>query len=71
MEYVREGDTIYIKDFSRLSRSTSDLLNIIETLEKRKITLISLKENMSYILSMGKAKKLNTRKIIDDNIFYR
>ena len=30
MSYIREGDTIYIKDFSRLSRSTSDLLKIIE-----------------------------------------
>lgn len=54
MEYVREGDTIYIKDFSRLSRSTSDLLNIIETLEKRKITLISLKENIDTSTPTGK-----------------
>lgn len=54
MDYVREGDTIYIKDFSRLSRSTSDLLNIIETLEKRKITLISLKENIDTSTPTGK-----------------
>ena len=54
MEYVREGDTIYIKDFSRLSRSTSDLLKIIETLEKRKITLISLKENIDTSTPTGK-----------------
>lgn len=54
MDYIREGDTIYIKDFSRLSRSTSDLLNIIETLEKRKITLISLKENIDTSTPTGK-----------------
>lgn len=54
MEYVREGDVIYIKDFSRLSRSTSDLLKIIETLEKRKINLISLKENLNTSTSTGK-----------------
>lgn len=54
MDYVRESDTLYIKDFSRLSRSTSDLLNIIETLEKRKITLISLKENIDTSTPTGK-----------------
>lgn len=54
MDYVREGDTIYIKDFSRLSRSTSDLLKIIETLEKRQITLISLKENIDTSTPTGK-----------------
>ena len=47
MSYIREGDTIYIKDFSRLSRSTSDLLKIIEMLEKQKINLVSLKENLN------------------------
>lgn len=26
LEFAREGDTIYIHDFSRLARSTSDLL---------------------------------------------
>ena len=29
MNYVRAGDIIYINDFSRLSRSVTDLLNII------------------------------------------
>ena len=46
MNYIREGDTIYIKDFSRLSRSTRDLLNIIDELKNKEIRLISLKENL-------------------------
>lgn len=54
MNYIREGDTIYIKDFSRLSRSTSDLLNIIEELKNKKIRLISLKENLDTSTSTGK-----------------
>lgn len=54
MEYIREGDAIYIKDFSRLSRSTADLLKIIETLEKRQIRLISLKENIDTSTPTGK-----------------
>ena len=54
MSYIREGDTIYIKDFSRLSRSTSDLLKIIEMLEKQKINLVSLKENLNTSTPTGK-----------------
>ena len=30
LDFVREGDTIYIHDFSRLARSTKDLLYIIK-----------------------------------------
>lgn len=37
LDYVREGDTVYVKDFSRLARSTKDLLNIIDILETKKI----------------------------------
>ena len=36
LEFVREGDTVLVSDFSRLARSTRDLLEIIEKL-KRKI----------------------------------
>ncbi len=54
MEYVREGDIIYILDFSRLSRSVADLLNILAELEKRKIKLISLKEQFDTSTAAGK-----------------
>ena len=30
LDYVREGDTLYIESISRLGRSTKDLLNIIK-----------------------------------------
>ena len=30
LEYTREGDTIYRHDFSRIARSTNDLLDIVE-----------------------------------------
>ena len=33
LDFVREGDEIYIMDFSRLSRSVSDLLEIVEYLQ--------------------------------------
>ncbi len=32
LDYVRAGDTVYVHDFSRLARSTSDLLKLVATL---------------------------------------
>ena len=53
-EYVREGDTIYIHDFSRLARSTKDLLWIVERLQAKKIHLVSNKENLDTNTPTGK-----------------
>ena len=46
LEFVREGDTIYIHDFSRLARSTKGLLDIIEQLDQKNLNLVSNKENL-------------------------
>ena len=46
MEFVREGDTIYIHDFSRLARSTVDLLSITAKLQEKNVHLVSDKENI-------------------------
>lgn len=54
LNYVREGDTIYIHDFSRLARSTKDLLEIIEKLNDKKVHLISNKENLDTSTPTGK-----------------
>lgn len=54
LDYVREGDVIYIKDFSRLARSTKDLLDIVEKLKAKGIKLVSLKENLDTNTSTGK-----------------
>lgn len=54
LEFVREGDTVFIKDFSRLARSTKNLLDIVEQLESKKVKLISLKENLDTSTSTGK-----------------
>lgn len=35
MEFAREGDTIFIHDFSRLARNTQDLLLIVEKLNSK------------------------------------
>ena len=45
LDFAREGDTIYIHDFSRLARSTKDLLDIVELLNRKNIHLVSNKES--------------------------
>jgi DNA invertase Pin-like site-specific DNA recombinase len=54
LDYVREGDTIYIHDFSRLARSTKDLLHILEYLQAKGINLVSNKENLDTNTATGK-----------------
>ena len=51
---LEEGDTLYIHDFSRLSRSTADLLTITEMLADKGVTLISNKENLDTSTPTGK-----------------
>jgi len=54
LDYVREGDTLYVESISRLGRSTKDLLNIIDTLNDKGVTLISHKENIDTDTPAGK-----------------
>ena len=54
LDYAREGDTIYIMDWSRISRSTKDLLELTENLKTRGITLFSLKENIDTSTPNGR-----------------
>ena len=54
LDYVREGDTVYIHDFSRLARSTRDLLEIVEQLNNKGVTLVSNKESIDTSTPTGK-----------------
>ena len=54
LDFVREGDTVYSHDFSRLARSTKDLLEILEELTAKGVTLISNKENLDTGTATGK-----------------
>lgn len=53
-EFVREGDTIYIHDFSRLARSTEDLLNMVDKLNAKGVHLVSNKEQIDTSTPQGK-----------------
>lgn len=54
LDFAREGDTIHIHDFSRLARSTKDLLDIVELLNSKGVILISNKENIDTGTPTGK-----------------
>ena len=54
LDYMRDGDKIVILDFSRLARSTKDLLYLVEMMESKGVSLISLKENIDTSTSTGK-----------------
>jgi len=54
LNFAREGDTIYIHDFSRLARSTADLLKIVERLNAEGIHLVSNKENIDSSTPTGR-----------------
>ena len=54
LAYVREGDTVYVESFSRLARSTKDLLNIVEELTSKKVDFVSLKENVDTTTPQGR-----------------
>lgn len=53
-KFVREGDTIVVSDWSRLGRSTIEVINIIDDFKLRGIRLISIKENIDTNTSQGK-----------------
>lgn len=54
LEFCREGDTIHIHDFSRLARSTKDLLDIVEYLNNKGVVLVSNKESIDSSTPSGK-----------------
>lgn len=54
LDYVREGDTLYIESISRLGRSTRDLLSIIDKLTAKGVKLVSSKENIDTDTPQGR-----------------
>jgi len=51
---LRSGDILVIDSFSRLSRSTKDLLDLVEKLTNMGVHLVSLKENLDTTTATGK-----------------
>lgn len=54
LNFVRNGDTVYIHDLSRLARSLKDLQDILQTLESKGVTLCSNKESLDTSTATGR-----------------
>ena len=54
MDFIREGDVVYFESFSRISRSLTDLLSILDEFEKKGVRWVSLKENIDTTGATGK-----------------
>lgn len=55
MDYIRNGDMLVISELSRMSRSLSHLLEIVEDLKSRQVDLKSLRENIDTSTATGRA----------------
>ena len=54
MEFMREGDTVVVESFSRLARSTKDLLEITDVMTEKGVEFISQKETIDTSTPAGR-----------------
>ena len=54
LDALRPGDTLVIDSFSRLSRSTKDLLDVVERLNNLGVNIVSLKEQLDTTTATGR-----------------
>lgn len=54
MSVLQEGDTVIVESYSRMSRSTTDLLKIVSELQEMGVNFISKKENIDTTTPAGK-----------------
>ena len=54
LAYVRPGDVVEVESYSRLARSTKDLLEIVEKLDAMGVHFVSKKENIDTSTPQGR-----------------
>lgn len=54
LAYIREGDTVVVESYSRLARSTRDLLSLLDQLSHKGVAFVSLKEQIDTGTPQGK-----------------
>lgn len=54
MGYVREGDTVVVESISRFARNTRDLLELVDTLNRKGVEFISKKEAIDTTSNTGR-----------------
>lgn len=55
LEYVRPGDTVVVTELSRMTRSLTHLLRLVEEFKIKEINLVSLRENIDTTSATGRA----------------
>ena len=64
LDRLSEGDTVVIESLSRLGRSTKDLIELMELFNKKKVNLVSFKENIEKDVSQIEA-------LLKDEVSYK
>ena len=54
LEFIRRGDVLIVESISRFARNTKDLLELIELLNNKEVSFISVKENIDTNTPTGK-----------------
>lgn len=54
LAYVREGDTVVVTAIDRLGRNTIDVLNTVEYLQAKKVSVVSMREGFDLATPAGK-----------------
>lgn len=55
IEYIRPGDSLVVAELSRMTRSLAHLLSLIDDFETKKISMVSLRENIDTSTATGRA----------------
>lgn len=48
LNYVRDGDQVFVHSMDRLARNLGDLRNIVSTLNKKQVSIKFIKENLEF-----------------------
>ena len=49
LQYLREDDVLYVHSIDRLARNLADLLNLVKIINDKGVTLIFIKEQMTFV----------------------
>lgn len=54
IDYVREGDTVYVASIDRLGRDLMDILSVSKELETKGVNIVSIKEGIDTSQEIGR-----------------
>lgn len=54
IDFVREGDSVYVSSIDRLGRDLMDILSVSKELEGKKVNIVSVKEGIDTNTSLGR-----------------